>query len=87
MRTYFPGRTELNIKNRFGFLARNQPEARELKTRFQVERDPIDERRRRSKRPPKSDRLPAEGICEPWLPNGAVLEQEGEGGIEVPDKQ
>lgn len=34
MRTFFPGRTDLNIKNRFGFLTRNRADVRELKRKY-----------------------------------------------------
>lgn len=34
LRTFFPGRTDLNIKNRFGFLTRNRADVRELKLKY-----------------------------------------------------
>lgn len=37
MRAFFPGRTDLNIKNRFGFLARNRSDVRELKSKHAME--------------------------------------------------
>jgi hypothetical protein len=44
LRQFFPGRTDLNVKNRFLFLARNSPEAKRLKARFTPEpRTPSDD--------------------------------------------
>jgi hypothetical protein len=40
LRQFFPGRTDLNVKNRFLFLARNRPEARRLKEKFAPEPRP-----------------------------------------------
>lgn len=37
MRYYFPGRTDLSIKNRFGYLARNHPDVNSLKTKYTAE--------------------------------------------------
>jgi hypothetical protein len=37
LRQFFPGRTDLNIKNRFVFLTRNCPEIRPLKQRYAPE--------------------------------------------------
>jgi hypothetical protein len=37
LRSFFPGRTDLNVKNRFGFLARNRADVRALKQKFQSE--------------------------------------------------
>ena len=52
LRSFFPGRTDLNIKNRFGFLARNRADVRELKNKFLAEHRGItadDSKRRRRK--------------------------------------
>jgi hypothetical protein len=37
LRQFFPGRTDLNIKNRFVFLARNSPEVRYMRARYATE--------------------------------------------------
>jgi hypothetical protein len=37
LRQYFPGRTDLNVKNRFVYLTRNRPDMRELATKYQME--------------------------------------------------
>ena len=51
MRAFFPGRTDLNIKNRFGFLARNRSDIRELRNKYVAEHrgDSGDEARQRGK--------------------------------------
>jgi len=50
MRSFFPGRTDLSIKNRFNFLARNRADIRELKMKYIAEHRGED-----------SDREPARG--------------------------
>lgn len=37
LRAFFPGRTDLNIKNRFGLLSRNNTEVRELKRKYMAD--------------------------------------------------
>jgi hypothetical protein len=37
LRQFFPGRSDLNIKNRFAFLSRNRPDVRHLKERYVAE--------------------------------------------------
>ena len=52
LRSFFPGRTDLNIKNRFGYLTRNRADVRELKNKFLAEHRGIagdDLKRRRRK--------------------------------------
>jgi hypothetical protein len=58
LRQFFPGRTDLNIKNRFVFLTRNSQEVRFLKARFVTEQNASDGGAPRPKKKAKSDGCP-----------------------------
>jgi hypothetical protein len=46
LRQFFPGRTDLNVKNRFGYLARNDPDIRDLMAKFVSDDEPTRPRKK-----------------------------------------
>jgi hypothetical protein len=54
LRQFFPGRTDLNIKNRFSFLSRNRPDVRSLRARY-IANHPNEARAAAGRRPRRRD--------------------------------
>jgi hypothetical protein len=48
LRQFFPGRTDLNVKNRFGHLARGHPDTRDLRAKFVGDDEPAKPPKRRA---------------------------------------